>query len=104
MAQIIIKYKLKADVTPEQYEQWTLNRDYPTMRGLARVKRFTNHRIVRNLLSDAPPSVQYVEFFDIPDLDGFLSEDMAGSVVQTIMGEFMQYVDNPEFLVAEEVI
>ena len=104
MAQIIIKYQLKAGVTPEQYEQWTLNHDYPAMRGLARVKRFTTHRITRNLLSEAKPSVDYVEFFEIPDMAGFLSEDMAGSVVQTIMGEFMQYVDNPEFLIAEEVM
>ena len=104
MAQIIIKYKLKAGVTPAQYEQWTVNRDYPAMRGLERVKRFTNHRVVRNLLSEAAPSVDYVEFFEIPDLAGFLAEDMGSSVVQTIMGEFMQYVENPEFLIAEAVV
>ena len=28
---------------------------------------------------------------------------MAGLTVQTIMGEFLQYVENPEFLVATEV-
>jgi hypothetical protein len=29
---------------------------------------------------------------------------MGSSVVQTIMGEFMQYVENPEFLIAEAVV
>ena len=103
MAQIIIQYKLKPTVSAEEYENWTLNRDYPTMRGLKRVQRFVNYRVERNLLSDAKPSVNYIEFFEIPDLQGFISDDMAGLTVQTIMGEFLQYVENPEFLVATEV-
>jgi hypothetical protein len=32
-----------------------------------------------------------------------MGEDMAGAVVQAVMGEFMQFVENPEFLIAEEV-
>ena len=59
---------------------------------------------MRNLFSDDAPSAQYIEFFEIPDLDGFLREDMSGPVVQQVMGEFMQLVDNPEFLVAEELV
>ena len=104
MPQIIIQYKLKAGVSREVYENWTRTTDYPAMRGLQRVARFTNHRTVKNLMSDAAPSVDYVEFFDIPDLAGFLGEDMGGDVVQKVMGEFMQFVDNPEFLIAEEVV
>ena len=104
MAQIIIKYKLKAGVTREQYENWTRTTDYPTMRGLTRVARFVNYRTVRNLVSDAAPTVDYVEFFDIADMDGFLGEDMGSSTVQAVMGEFMQFVDAPEFLIAEEVV
>jgi hypothetical protein len=45
-----------------------------------------------------------VEFFDIADMDGFLGEDMGSSTVQAVMGEFMQFVDAPEFLIAEEVV
>jgi hypothetical protein len=40
----------------------------------------------------------------VPDLAGFLAEDMGGGVVQKIMGEFMGYVDSPEFIIAEEVV
>jgi hypothetical protein len=103
MATIIILYTLKEGVTQEQYENWTRSTDYPAMRGLTRVKSFVNHRVVKPLFGEAKPSVNYVEFFDIPDLAGFLQEDMGGSVVQKIMGEFMQYVEKPEFLVAEAV-
>ena len=104
MPQIIIQYKLKAGISRETYENWTRTTDYPAMRGLQRVARFTNHRTVKNLMSDAAPSVDYIEFFDVPDLAGFLGEDMGGDVVQKVMGEFMQFVENPEFLIAEEVV
>ncbi len=104
MSQIIIMYKLKPGVSREQYETWTRTTDYPTMRGLKRVAAFTNYRTVRNLLDGSQPSVDYVEVFDLSDLDGFVSQDMAGSLVQKIMGEFMQFVDTPEFMVAEAVV
>jgi hypothetical protein len=104
MSQIIIMYKLKSDVTREQYETWTRTTDYPAMRGLKRVAAFTNYRTVRNLLDGSQPSVDYVEVFDIPDLEGFMTQDMTDSVVQQIMGEFMQFVENPEFMVAEAVV
>ncbi|MDD5393785.1 MAG: hypothetical protein PHE17_12270 [Thiothrix sp.] len=104
MAQIIIKYKLKAGVTREQYENWTRTTDYPSMRSLQRVSRFTNYRVERPLMGDAAPSVDYVEFFDVLDIAGFIGEDMGSEVVQKVMGEFMQFVDSPEFLIAEEVV
>jgi hypothetical protein len=104
MSKIIIVYKLKPTTSQEQYESWTRGTDYPLMRGLSRVASFTNYRTVKNLLSDARPSVDYVEIFDISDLPGFIAEDMGGSVVQKVMGEFMEYVENPEFIIAEEVV
>jgi hypothetical protein len=104
MSQLIITYKLKPGVTREQYEIWTRTRDYPAMRGLKRVAAFTNYRATRNLLTGAQSTLGYVEIFDIPDLAGFIAEDMPGDTVQGIMGEFMQFVENPEFIVAEEVV
>ncbi|MCW3095554.1 MAG: REDY-like protein HapK [Chthonomonadaceae bacterium] len=103
MATIIIHYTLKEGVTREQYDTWIRTTDYPAMRGLTRVKSYVNYRAVRPLFGDGKTSMNYVEVFDIPDLEGFLQEDMGGPVVQKIMGEFMQYVDNPEFVVAEAV-
>lgn len=104
MATIIILYTLKEGVTQEQYETWTRTTDYPTMRGLQRIKSFVNYRAVKPLFGESKPSVHYVEVFDIPDLEGFVQEDMGASVVQKVMGEFMQYVENPEFLIAEAVV
>ena len=104
MAQIILLYRLKPGVPAETFEQWTRTTDYPAMRGLARVASFTTYRVERNLLDpDAAPSVQYVELFDVPDLDGFVGEDMPGDVVQRIMGELFERAEAPEFLVATAV-
>ncbi len=104
MSKIILLYTLRSDVSRETFENWTRTTDYPTMRGVSRVHSFVNHRVERPMMGDAKPSVDYIEVFDIPDLAGFMSEDLGGDVVQRIMGEFMQYVENPEFLIAEEVI
>jgi hypothetical protein len=104
MSKLIISYSLKTGVTQEQYENWTRSTDYPTMRGLARVESFINYRIVKHLMDNNKPSMDYVEIFDIPDLAGFMAEDLGGSIVQKIMGEFMQYVENPEFMIAEDVV
>ncbi len=103
MAKLILTYTLKPGVSREQYEQWTRTVDYPSMRGLARVKSFVNHRITGLLIGDGRPTADYVEVFDIPDLDGFVRNDLPGPVVQKVMGEFMGFVDNPQFMVAEEV-
>jgi len=103
MAKLILTYTLKPGVSREQYEQWTRTVDYPSMRGLARVKSFVNHRTTGLLIGDGRPAADYVEVFDIPDLDGFVGEDMPGAVVQEIMGAFMGFADAPEFLVVKPV-
>ncbi|MFT4175643.1 MAG: hypothetical protein QM627_03225 [Luteolibacter sp.] len=103
MNRIIISYKLKPGVSREDFEAWIRTTDYPGMRGLKRVQSFVTNRVVKNLLTGGPGSVDYVEVFEIPDIEGFVGEDLPGGVVQAIMGEFMNLVENPEFLVVEEV-
>ena len=104
MAKLFLTYRLKPGVTADAFETWIRDRDYPAMRGLARVASYVNHRAERLLMGEGRPSMDYVEVFDIPDLDGFVGQDMPGGVVQAIMGEFMGLVDNPQFVVASEVV
>ena len=103
MAHLILLYNLQDGVTQDDFHTWVRKTDYPTMRGLNRVKSFTTYKTVKNLLTGEAPSVQYVEHFDIPDLDGFTGEDMPGETVQGIMGAFMGFAAAPEFIVCEEV-
>ena len=104
MSQIILSYKLKPGVTREKFDAWSREVDYPAMRGLSRVNSFIKYSVTGLLMGEGKPSCDYVEVFDVPDLAGFLAEDMGGPVVQKIMGEFMGLVDNPEFLIADELV
>lgn len=104
MASVMITYKLKAGVSREDFEAWVRGYDYPNMRGLKRVASFTNHRVERLLIGEGAPSVDYVEVFDIPDLDGFTAEDLPGETLQTVMGAFMGWVEAPQFLVVSPVV
>lgn len=103
MKQIIITYKLKPEVSDEQFENWVKEHDQPTMRGISRVSRFQTFKSNSLLMGEGQPSFDYVEIFDITDLDGFLSEDMGSDIVQKILGEFMNLVDNPQFVIGSEV-
>jgi REDY-like protein HapK len=104
MTTLFVQYKLKPGVTHADFETWIKTVDYPNMRGIARVKSFSTYRTDKLLFSDAKPSVDYVEVFDITDMDAFMSQDMPGSVVQMVLGEFMSKVDNPELIIANEVM
>lgn len=100
---LILIYSLKDGVTPEDFEEWVVSTDYPQMRGLSRVADFRTYRAERLLMGEGEPSVQYIEAFSIPDLDGFIAEDMGGETVQSVMGTFMGFADAPEFIVVTEV-
>jgi hypothetical protein len=104
MAHLILTYRLKPGVTPPDFEAWVRATDYPAMRGLKRVKSFTTYRIEGPLFPGGTASPQYVELFDIPDLEGFGAEDVPGPVVQDIMGQFAARSDGVEFMIASEVV
>lgn len=104
MANVMITYKLKPGVTREAFETWVRTYDYPNIRGIKRVASFTNHRVERLLIGEGAPTMDYVEVFDIPDLDGFTAEDLGSDHLQAVMGEFMTRVDDPQFLVVSPVV
>lgn len=103
MSQIIIVYSLQDGVSPSDVAFWVKSIDHPTMRGLARVKRFETYQITGELIGDGAPSCQYIEIFDVPDLAGFTNQDLPGATVQSIVGQFMGFVSAPEFLTAEAI-
>ncbi len=100
---LFILYTLKEGVTPEQFEDWVRTTDQPAMRALARVQSFRTYRAERLLMGEGAPGIAYIEAFAIPDLDGFVAEDMGGETVQTVMGGFMGLVEAPQFIVVSEV-
>lgn len=104
MAKLILLYSLKEGVSKTEFENWVRTIDYPGMRGLARVDSFNTYRTEKLLMGEREPSVQYIEMFDIPDLDGFIAEDMPGGTVQEIMGQFMGFAEAPQFIICSEIV
>ena len=103
MSAVIISYRLNPGVTPADFEHWVRTVDQPTLRGMARVRTCDTFRVERLLLGKGAPSAHYVEIFDIPDLDGFMAEDMASGTMQGIMAQFAGFAAAPEFTVAEKI-
>lgn len=101
--QLILLYSLKGGVSRDDFHDFIRTVDYPIMRGLSRVKSFKTYESKKLLMGEGSPSVGYVEVFDIPDLDGFMAEDLGGSAVQGVMGQFMGFADAPEFIISKEV-
>ena len=100
---LILIYSLQDGVTPEDFEAWVRDIDYPQMRALARVDDFRTYRTERLLIGEGEPSVQYIETFAITDLPAFIAEDMGGETVQSVMGQFMGFAEAPQFIVVDEV-
>jgi REDY-like protein HapK len=103
MSYLLIRYNLKDGVSRQDFESWVRDTDQPTMRSLQRIKHFDTYRATALLMGEGAPSQSYFEIFEIEDLDAFTAEDMPGDTVQTIMGQFMGFADNPEFVIAEKL-
>ena len=103
MAYLLLRYTLKDGVSPEDFEKWVRETDQPKMRSLQRVTSCNTYKMTGLLMGEGAPAQQYAELFEISDMDGFTGEDMPGELVQSVMGEFMGMVDNPEFAICEAV-
>ena len=103
MAYLMLRYNLKDGVSREDFETWVKDTDQPTMRLLKSVKSFETWRATGLLMGEGAPSQDYFEIFEISDLAAFTGDDMPGDSVQAIMGQFMEFADNPEFVLAEKL-
>ena len=99
---LFILHTLKEGVTTEAFDTWVRTTDKPAMRSLARVQDFCTCRAERLLMGEGKPGIACIKAFAIPDLDGFVAEDMGGATVQTVMGDFMGLADAPQFIVVSE--
>jgi hypothetical protein len=104
MTNVIILYRLKPGVDPNDFEQWLRDTDFPALRQLKNIATFVTFKVLRRAMDPREPSLQYVEIFDVPNLAKFLEEDLASSAAQAMMGEFRTFVQDPEYLIAEPVV
>lgn len=102
--QLILLYSLKDGVDRTDFHNWIRTVDYPVMRGLARLDSFNTYETKKLLMGEGQPSVGYIEVFDVPDLDGFIAEDLPSETVQNVMGQFMGFAEAPQFIICEQIV
>jgi hypothetical protein len=103
VAHILILYKLKDGVTREDFEAWLKASSAPTLRGVKRLKDLTVYRVEKRVMDGREASVDYVEIFDIPDIAGFISEDIPSPDLRKDMEEFRGFAQSPEYLLASPI-
>jgi len=104
VAHILILYKLKPGVTPKDFERWLRTSSAPTLRRVRRLKDFSVYRVEKRVMDGGEPSIHYAELFDIPDIEGFVREDIPGPVLQKDMEGFLGFAEKPEYLLATSLI
>ena len=103
MAHIFILYKLKAAVSRNDFESWLKTSNSTALRSIKRLKEFTVYRVEKRVMAEEEASVEYIELYEIPDLAGFLNEDLPGDILRKDMEEFRGFADKPEYLLTTPV-
>ena len=104
MAHILILYKLKDGISRQDFEHWLETSSAPALRSVQRIKTVSVYRTEKRVMSGGAPSVDYVELFDIPDMAGFVGEDIPSAALRKDMEEFQGFAQNPEYLLATALI
>lgn len=103
MAHIFILYKLKTEVSREEFESWLKTNNSEALRSMKRLKTFTVFRVEKRIMTQEHASVDYIDLYDIPDISGFINEDLKSDISRKDMEEFSGFADRPEYLLANPV-
>jgi hypothetical protein len=103
MAHIFILYRLKAGVSREDFESWLKTANFEALRSIKRLDKFAVFRVEKRVMTQEEASVDYIDLYEIPDIAGFINEDLRGDVSLKDMEEFRGFADKPEYLLANPV-
>ena len=103
MAHIFVLYKLKAGVARDDFETWLKTSNSAALRSIKRLEKFTVFRVEKRVMAQEQASVNYIDLFEIPDISGFINEDLSGEISRKNMEEFNGFADKPEYLLATAV-
>jgi aryl-alcohol dehydrogenase-like predicted oxidoreductase len=94
MASAFFTYKLKTGVTPETYEKWIVEFDYPHVQKMAGV--ILSQRIYRvkgTVFGGGEPPYDYVEVIEFTNLDDYLHLLKTNPNAQAIAAQVPKYVE-----------
>lgn len=77
---------------------------FTALRSIKRLDKFAVFRIEKRVMTQEQASADYIDLFEIPDISGFIAEDLRGEISLKDIEEFGGFVDKPEYLLATPVI
>ncbi len=102
MSTLIVLFNLKEGQSVEDYETFAKDEDVPGVKSLNSIDDFKVYKSQALLFSDDAPPYQYFEVIDVNDMDAF-GVDVQDEKVQEIAGKFQGMVDNPMFILTEQI-
>jgi hypothetical protein len=95
--------RLRADVAPEQYEQWVRDVDYPTARSLTTIRSYVVNRIDATLDGDPAP-YDYIERVEVTDLDAYRNELRTAEGMEDFSRQWSSFVDESVAVTGHEIV
>lgn len=92
---------LRPEASPEAYERWVRDVDYPTARSLPQITSYVVTRATGTLEGDASP-YDYVERVEITDLGDYQAM-LASPAMEAFAAEWSSFVGESIGLVGEEI-
>ena len=102
MSTLIVLFNLKEGQSVADYEAFAKDVDVPAVKSLNSIDDFKVYKSQALLFSDDAPPYQYFEMIDVNDMDAF-GTDVQDEKVQEIAGKFQGMVDNPLFILTEQI-
>jgi hypothetical protein len=99
---VFLFYRLNEGVTPEEYREWSLSRDQPTLKGCEGI---ADYRVFEVVDPDGKTNYSVMEYVDVADWDTWKTVTSTGPMVP--IGEDFQRlvdVDSVVTLRGEEII
>src|SRR5215204_1630793 len=95
--------RLRQGVTPERYEQWVREVDYPKARALATINSYVVNRIDGTLEGSQAP-YHYVERVEVTDLAAYQQELQAGEGMEDFLRQWSAHVGESVAVHGEEIV
>ncbi len=90
-------------VTPDEYESWVRQVDYPLARGLAEINSYVVTRIDGHLGGDDPKPFQYLEVIEVTNVDEYRAMMESSAEFKGLIEEFSKYVATTVALYGEVI-
>lgn len=99
---VFFLHRLRPGITPEEYEAWVEEVDYPRVRTYQNILEYSVMRITDGLDRDAPP-YDYIERVVVTDVESYQQERLAKPDRAEFRAQIGRLVESAEAFVVRQV-